>query len=128
MPGGRRTPVDRMLQAAVHWRLRTGETRDLSMDEAVHRVAVISRRDVLRASALVGTGSVRLPLDVTDHERIEDSSAGGVRRRDETSQRLALHLVDDDTRHTRDHAVRGCCPDTLQLRVHGLGGRHVIEL
>ena len=42
----------------VRWRLETGESRDLSADEAIHRAAMFSRRDVLRTGGLLGAGAL----------------------------------------------------------------------
>jgi monoamine oxidase len=58
MPGGRRSAEDRLLQSIVLWRLATGETRDLSSDEALHRAGAVTRRQVLRAGGLLGAGAL----------------------------------------------------------------------
>ena len=58
MPGGQRSPQDRLLRAMVRWRLETGERRDLSSGEAIDRAAMLSRRDVLRTGGLIGAGAL----------------------------------------------------------------------
>ena len=40
----------------VQWRLRSGQTRDLSADEALTRAAALTRRSFLRAGTLLGAG------------------------------------------------------------------------
>ena len=58
MPGGRRSAEDRLLRELVLWRLATGETRQISSDEAVHRSHVLSRRQLLQAGGLLGVGAL----------------------------------------------------------------------
>lgn len=57
MPGGSRSPQDRLLRSLVRWRLETGHVRDVSADEAVHLATAVTRRDVLRTTGLLGAGA-----------------------------------------------------------------------
>lgn len=54
---GRRKPSrDQLLASLVQWRLQTGDDRDLSDDEAVHRASGMRRREFLQSVMFVGAG------------------------------------------------------------------------
>lgn len=56
MPGGRRSPQDTVLRQLVRLQLTDPSSEGLSLDEAVHRSALLSRRSFLRAGGLAGAG------------------------------------------------------------------------
>ena len=54
MPLVERSAEDRLLGGLVRWRLRSGDDREVSLDEAIAKAGLLSRRHFLRATAIGG--------------------------------------------------------------------------
>lgn len=88
MRGLGRSVEDRLLRGLVQWRLRSGVDREISLDEAIARSGLLSRRNFLRVSAL---GGVAAGLSAcTSDGSSESGPASSAGPRDEGAPRVVV--------------------------------------